>query len=354
MSKLGVLIATHKLAAGLIIGTVAVGGTTGGVVTYNHVQEVKAENIAKQKEITRIADLHDDAKTVDSLITKIGNVTLDSETAINTADNAFNKLSKEGQKFVKNADVLTKDKATLKGLKDQLAIDQGAAKAVTDKITAIGDVTLDKEATITDARTSFNALTDTQKSMVTNADTLTAAETSLQGLKSAKTTTDKKTSTITATTDKKTSTVTAKTNTGASSAKVSNGTKSTSTKSAGTTSTASANPSGMTTNQYWINYANSWGYDSATDVEHYNKYIKGLHGYANDSEATKYYYLPQQGLVGHTHDEWPAGSRERAYWDAGAITADATYRDGSPLVQAFVQPDPNATNPAEYFGMGIG
>lgn len=341
MSKLGVLIATHKLAAGLIIGTVAVGGTTGGVVTYNHVQEVKAENIAKQKETERIADLHDDAKAVDSLITKIGDVTLDSEAAINTADNAFNKLSKEGQKFVKNADVLTKDKATLKGLKDQLAIDQGAAKTVTDKITAIGDVTLDKEATITDARTSFNALTDTQKPMVTNADTLTAAETSLQGLKSAKAEADKKASTVTASTGTKTTTTKAAN-------KSSNSTSGNTTATAGT-----AYPSGMTTNQYWINFANSWGYDSATNVKEYNRYISGLHGYANDSEATKA-DLKAKGYDGRTYDEWPAGSRERAHWDASAIPADATYRDGSPMVQAFLQPNPDATDPADYFNVGLG
>jgi hypothetical protein len=182
MSKIGMLMTAHKLAAGIIIGTVAVGGTAGGVVVHNHVQEVKAEKIEEQ----RVADLHDDAKAVDKLIEKIGTVTLDSESAINTADTAYNKLSKEGKSYVTKTDVLKKAKTDLNALKVQLAADQAAAKAVTDKITAIGNVTLDSEAAITDARTSLDALTDAQKPMVSNQDVLTAAETSLQGLKDAK------------------------------------------------------------------------------------------------------------------------------------------------------------------------
>ena len=53
-----------------------------------------------------------------------------------------------------------------------------AANAVTAKINAIGTIadTAESRSKINDARTAYNALTDTQKALVTNYDTLTTAE----------------------------------------------------------------------------------------------------------------------------------------------------------------------------------
>ena len=51
-----------------------------------------------------------------------------------------------------------------------------AVKAVDDQITAIGEVTRDSKAAIEAARSAYDALTDGQKALVTNADALLRAE----------------------------------------------------------------------------------------------------------------------------------------------------------------------------------
>jgi len=61
--------------------------------------------------------------------------------------------------------------------------DQEAADAVIELIDAIGEVALDSEAAITAARAAYDALTDAQKALVTNATVLTAAESALADLK---------------------------------------------------------------------------------------------------------------------------------------------------------------------------
>lgn len=64
--------------------------------------------------------------------------------------------------------------------------DTAAAKEVTEKISAIGDVTLESEDAIKEARTAYDALTDAQKELVSNKDVLEKAETTLKELKDAK------------------------------------------------------------------------------------------------------------------------------------------------------------------------
>ena len=65
------------------------------------------------------------------------------------------------------------------------AADLAAANNVTDKITAIGTVEFSAgcKAAIDEARAAYDALTDTQKPLVDNYDTLTAAETAYANLK---------------------------------------------------------------------------------------------------------------------------------------------------------------------------
>ena len=67
------------------------------------------------------------------------------------------------------------------------AAEQAAADAVELKITAIGEVeyTVECKAKIYDARGAYNALTETQKALVENYGTLTAAETRYAELKAA-------------------------------------------------------------------------------------------------------------------------------------------------------------------------
>ena len=72
-------------------------------------------------------------------------------------------------------------------LVDQAAVDQAAADDVIGKITAIGEVAYNETSkTLIDAaREAYNALTDAQKALVTNLETLTTAETAYANLKAA-------------------------------------------------------------------------------------------------------------------------------------------------------------------------
>ena len=80
--------------------------------------------------------------------------------------------------MVENLETLEKAEAAYK----QLAEDQAAAKAVVDKIAAIGTVTKESETAIKEARAAYDALTDSQKLLVDNLKVLEQAEAELQKL----------------------------------------------------------------------------------------------------------------------------------------------------------------------------
>ncbi len=80
-----------------------------------------------------------------------------------------------------NYEVLTAAEEQFAQLQQQAA-DRAAAKAVMDKIAAIGTVTLDSADAIADAREAYNGLTDAQKALVVNYDALVAAEKQLSRL----------------------------------------------------------------------------------------------------------------------------------------------------------------------------
>jgi hypothetical protein len=69
------------------------------------------------------------------------------------------------------------------GYDKQGSADKAAAEEVIALIDAIGEVTLEKEEAIVAARAAYEALTDDQKALVTNLETLTAAEAALEELK---------------------------------------------------------------------------------------------------------------------------------------------------------------------------
>ena len=115
------------------------------------------------------------ADAVEAKIAAIGTVTLDSGTAIATARDAYDALPEDGKALVENYDVLLAAEKQLEELLQQ-AGDQAAAKAVMDRISAIGTVTLDSAAAIANTRDAYDALTDAQKALVTNYDVLLAAE----------------------------------------------------------------------------------------------------------------------------------------------------------------------------------
>ena len=72
-------------------------------------------------------------------------------------------------------------------LVNQAAVDKAAADDVMGKITAIGEVAYNEtsKGLIDAAREAYNALTDAQKALVTNLETLTTAETAYANLKAA-------------------------------------------------------------------------------------------------------------------------------------------------------------------------
>ena len=134
-------------------------------------QSVKVTALAK-----RIAELEAaPIKSVEELIDAIGEVTLDSKSAIDEARAAYDKLTAEQQAKVRNYAALTAAETAYAKLVADKA-DQDAADAVIAKINAIGTVTLDSKKAIDAARKAYDKLTAAQQAKVSNYATLTAAE----------------------------------------------------------------------------------------------------------------------------------------------------------------------------------
>ena len=127
---------------------------------------------AEQERIDRAA-----AAAVDSLIDEIGDVTLDSKQAIETARAAYDNLTPTQKTYVTKLNTLTAAEAAYKNL-----VDQKAADDVMEKINEIGEVTLDSKTAIEAARAAYNALAPDQKPLVENYNVLTDAEAELARL----------------------------------------------------------------------------------------------------------------------------------------------------------------------------
>ena len=138
--------------------------------------EVKLKELqdaaAEQERIDKAA-----AAAVDSLIDEIGDVTLDSKQAIETARAAYDNLTPTQKTYVTKLNTLTAAEAAYKNL-----VDQKAADDVMEKINEIGEVTLDSKTAIEAARAAYNALTPDQKPLVENYNVLTDAEAELARL----------------------------------------------------------------------------------------------------------------------------------------------------------------------------
>lgn len=130
------------------------------------------EAAAEQERIDRAA-----AAAVDNLIDAIGEVTLKSKQAIETARAAYDNLTPTQKTYVTKLDTLTAAETAYKAL-----VDRKAADDVIEKINAIGKVTLESKTAIEAARAAYNALTNDQKLLVENYDVLTAAEAELARL----------------------------------------------------------------------------------------------------------------------------------------------------------------------------
>lgn len=124
----------------------------------------------------------DAAAEVMAAINAIGDVTLDSAGAVQAARAAYDGLNDAAKGYVKNYDALVNAEAAYAGLVAQQQAQQAAAQAqsqaqpVIDAISAIGEVTLDKQAAVEAARSQYNALPDGAKPYVINLNVLEAAE----------------------------------------------------------------------------------------------------------------------------------------------------------------------------------
>ncbi len=128
------------------------------------------------------------AQDVDTKIENIGEVTLESKADIDVARAAYDALSEAQKTKVTKYDTLLAAEQKYQELKDAAdkeAADKAAAKAVDDKIGAIGEVTLESGNDIEAARAAYDALTDDQKAYVTKYQVLEAAEKTLADFKFA-------------------------------------------------------------------------------------------------------------------------------------------------------------------------
>ena len=123
----------------------------------------------------------DEASQVDALIDAIGEVTYDaeSEEKIENAREAYDLLTEDQKALVTKYSTLTASES----LYSKLEEDHNKADEVIGLINAIGNVYFNDEtkAKIDSARASYNLLTEDQKALVTNYDTLTHSEKVYQG-----------------------------------------------------------------------------------------------------------------------------------------------------------------------------
>jgi len=125
--------------------------------------------------------LENAAQTVIDLIDAlpaVGVLDLDDKTQVSTARTRYNRLTDKQKALVTNLDVLEAAEAEIKRLQAIDAAgaeDQAAADAVIALINAIGTVTAQSDDAIRTADYEFSKLTETQKALVTNQDTLIAA-----------------------------------------------------------------------------------------------------------------------------------------------------------------------------------
>ena len=119
-----------------------------------------------------------------ALIDAIGEVALtdESKTKIDSARTAYDALDEYDKRIIRNYEALT----NAEGRYAELKADSDAAAAVSEAIDSIGDVTLDSKARIDEVRASYNGLSDAQKALVTNLETLTNAEAAYDDLKGNK------------------------------------------------------------------------------------------------------------------------------------------------------------------------
>lgn len=128
---------------------------------------------------------------VENLIEAIGNVTIESGEAIETARLAYDMLTNEQKFSVSNYEVLEEAENTYNQLiAEKTTKDKTAAEAVDKLIDAIGTITLESRKSISAARNAYNSLTEDQKAFVTKLAELENAEKEFANLVGEKTAND--------------------------------------------------------------------------------------------------------------------------------------------------------------------
>ena len=195
--------------------------------TGSYDKEFSIEFVKSQKEEKEIIDAAD----VKSKIEALGTITLEKETAVSEARDAYDDLSSNAKKRISKetlstlktaekeiaslkakkaeddkaaaekaaadkavADKVAADKATAdKAAADKATADKAAAEAVEKKIAALGTITLTKESAVKAARDAYDALDSSAKKLVKAASltTLKAAEQKIYDLKVDKAAADK-------------------------------------------------------------------------------------------------------------------------------------------------------------------
>lgn len=164
------------------------GGSLNGMATEQSQYALAAYFRFKNGQ-TALYDMTDVAlpgEKVAAQIKAIGTVSVDSEKAITEARSAYDALSDYQKSLVANYAELTAAEKTLaeqKAAAEKQAADKAAADAVMAKIDAIGTVTKASEKVVTEARSAYDALSDYQKTLVSNYSGLTNAEAKLKQLK---------------------------------------------------------------------------------------------------------------------------------------------------------------------------
>ena len=154
------------------------------VETDNKFYEIVETGAAGIKDYYNNKDENDKkaAQSVIDQINGLGAITADSANSILTVRAAYDALTDEQKKLVTNYKTLTDDEEKLKSKQDEKANEgnQKAAQVVIDKINALGEITVNSANSIREARAVYDALTDKQKELVTNYETLTNDEAMLK------------------------------------------------------------------------------------------------------------------------------------------------------------------------------
>lgn len=151
--------------------------TNFGKVRVTNYAQLKA---AQQKYQSLVGEQDARAAEVMKKISAIGEVSLESGTAIVEARTAYDLLDEGSRKKVTNYASLTAAEETYQMLVKET---EDRARAVISLIEAIGTVTLDKEEAIRQAREAYEELEENAARQVTNYETLTKAEAKLSELK---------------------------------------------------------------------------------------------------------------------------------------------------------------------------